>query len=106
MEYVKSAGHKTKMVLQAASSTTNSETTESVEKRVKRYVDDSKDRSKTTFLVHGPGHSSYECMVLGYVGFKYNKSRRTKDHGQEPTKMISFFEIKITVLLFSMQCMR
>ena len=44
MKYVKSAGHKTKMVLQAASSTTNSETTERVEKRVKRYVDDSKDR--------------------------------------------------------------
>ena len=51
----------------------------------KRHIHYPKDRSKLTRIIHGPGHSSYECKVLGDFGSKYYKSSPTKDHGHEPT---------------------
>ena len=42
-------------------------------------VDHSKDLSKHTFLIHDSGHLSDECKVLGDIGYKYSKVRRTKD---------------------------
>ena len=38
---------------------------ESGGKHRKRYVDHPKDRSKLNCLIHGPGHSSDECKVVG-----------------------------------------
>ena len=49
----------------------------------KRYVDHPKDRSKLHCLINGPGNSSDECKVLGDFGYKYYKTRPTKDHGHE-----------------------
>ena len=57
---------------------------ESTGKHRKRYLDHPKDRYKLTYLIHGPGNSSYECNVLGDFGFKYSKIRPTKDYRQEP----------------------
>ena len=54
-------------------------------KRRKRYVDNLKDRSKLTCLVHGPGNSSDGCKVLGDFGYKYSERIPTKYHGHEPT---------------------
>ena len=45
---------------------------------IKMYVDHLMDVSKQTYLIHGPGHSSDECMVLGDFGSKYSKIRPTK----------------------------
>ena len=53
-------------------------------KQRKRYVDHPKDISKLTCIIHGPVHSSDECMVLGYFGSTYYKSRNTKDRMQDP----------------------
>ena len=50
----------------------------------KRYVDHPNDISKLTFIIHGPGHSSDGCKVLGGFGTKYYKVRTTKDRMQEP----------------------
>ena len=47
-------------------------------------VDCMKGRSKLICIIHGPEHSSYECKVLGNFGFKYYKSRPTKDRRHEP----------------------
>ena len=57
---------------------------ESAIKCIKRYVDNLKDRSKLICFVHGPGNSSYECKVLGDLGFNYYKSRPTKYCGNDP----------------------
>ena len=46
-------------------------------KRHKRYVDISKSESKTCML-HGAGHSSDECKVLGKFGTKYTAFHTTK----------------------------
>ena len=43
------------------------------------YVDHLRNRSKPTFFMHGHGNLSNECKVLVYFGFKYDKSRPTKD---------------------------
>ena len=56
----------------------------------KRYVDHTKDRSKLTCLIHGPGNSSYECKVLGDFGSEYSKSRSTRSHCLEPTTKRKF----------------
>ena len=50
---------------EAASSTTYYKIIERDDKHRKRYADHPKDRSKLTCLICGPGHSSYECKVLG-----------------------------------------
>ena len=65
---------------ESASSTIYSTKSKSAGKIRKRYVDHPKDRSKLTFLIHGPGHSSDECKVLGYFGSKYYKIRPDKEH--------------------------
>ena len=44
----------------------------------KIYVDNPKDRSKPTCLIHVPGHSSYECTILEDLDSEYVKSRPTK----------------------------
>ena len=65
-------------------SNTYSEMSESADNRRKIYVYYPKGKYKPTCLIHGPGHSSDECKVLGGLGSKYSKIRLTKDHGQEP----------------------
>ena len=85
------------MRVEAASSTTYSDMSESAGKRRKRYVD-LKDRSKLTCLIHGPGHSPDECKVLGEFGSKYSKSRPTKYRGHEPTARKKLTDRKITIL--------
>ena len=49
----------------SALSNTYSKMSESTGKRRKMYVYHPKDGSKLTCLIHGPGHSSDECKVLG-----------------------------------------
>ena len=71
---------------ESALSTTYSNMSERSDKFRKRYVDHPKDISKLTCLIHGPGHSSYECKVLGNFGSKYSKRRPTKYHVQESEK--------------------
>ena len=56
----------------------------------KRYVNHSKDRSKLTCVIHGPGNSSDECKVLGDFGYKYSKRITTKNHRQEPATKNKF----------------
>ena len=51
----------------------------SVGKHRKRYVDCPAGESKICFI-HGLGHSSDGCKVLGEFGTKYAKSESTKDH--------------------------
>ena len=52
-------------------------------KRRKQYVDRSKRKLKT-YSIHGPGHSSDECKVLGDFGAMYANSKPTKDCGNHP----------------------
>ena len=63
---------------------------ESAGKIRKSYVDHPKDRYKLPCLIHGTGHSPYECKVLGYFVSKYSKSRPTKYHIQEPATKNKF----------------
>ena len=57
---------------------TYSKMSESAEKCRKMYVYHPKDRQKLNCIIHGPGHSSDECKVLGDSGSKYAKGRPTK----------------------------
>ena len=59
-------------------------------KRRKRYVDHLRDRKKYTCLIHGPGHSSDECKVLGDFGSKYYKGRPTKERGHHTIDINKF----------------
>ena len=52
-------------------------------KRRKRCVDFSK-RNLKICSIHGNGHSSDECKVLGDFGAMYANSKHTKDHGNHP----------------------
>ena len=83
MEYSNHAGHSSKIRGESALPTTHSEMSDSSEKRRNIYIDNPKDISKLTFLVHGPRHSSYECKVLGDFGSKYSKIGPNKYHGHE-----------------------
>ena len=83
MQDAKHDGIIIKMRLEATSSTTHSKTSEISVKSRNRYLDHSKDRSKQTFLIHGHGHSSYECKFLGYSVTKCAKGIPTKDRRQE-----------------------
>ena len=56
----------------------------------KIYVDHTKDRSKPTKIIHGPGNSSDECKVLGDFGSKYAKIRPTEDRGNDATNRKKF----------------
>ena len=35
-------------------------------------------------MIHGAGHSSYECKVLGEFGTKYSAAQYNKDRGSDP----------------------
>ena len=56
-----------------ALSNTHSEMSDSVYKHRKMYVDHPNDISKLTCLIHGLGHSSDECRLLGDFNYKYSK---------------------------------
>ena len=56
---------------------------ESAGKHRNRHVDIPTGKSKTC-IIHGPGHSSEECKVLGDFGTNHAKSRPTKDCGNIP----------------------
>ena len=47
------------------------------------YEDHTKDNSKRTCLIHGPGNSSDECKVLGDLGTKYSEIRLIKARENE-----------------------
>ena len=81
------SGHSKKMRGESDLSNTYSEMTKSAGKRRKRYAYHMKDRSKLTCLIHGPGNSSDECKVLGYLSSKCSKTRTTEYRGKEPAKM-------------------
>ena len=49
-----------------------------------RYVYYLNGKSKTTYLIYGPVHSSDECKVLGDFGYKYVKIRSNKERGHNP----------------------
>ena len=68
---------------ESTSSTIYYEMSESNGKIRKRDVYHPKDRSKLTFLIHGPGHPQGECKILGDFGSKYSKIRPTKDRVQD-----------------------
>ena len=72
----------------------------------KRYIYHPKYIPKPTCLIHGTGHSSYECNILGDFGSKYAKIRPTKDRGHKTTFKKKMTERKRTILLFIMQWMR
>ena len=63
---------------------------ESAGKCRKRYVDNPKDISKLTCTIHGPGHSSDECKVLGDFVTNYAKDGRTKYWLQKPATKKKF----------------
>ena len=74
------AGHGRHKIVEAASSWTRPEKGENAGKRRKRHVYSPTGKSKTC-MIHGPGHSSEECKVLGDCGDKYSNSRPTKNRG-------------------------
>ena len=61
---------------------TYSEISESAVYRRKIYVDYPRGNSKPTCFIHALVHSLDECKVLLDFGYKYDKSRPTKDRGQ------------------------
>ena len=66
---------------EAASSKTYSDMSKLSGKCKQRYVDHPRDQSKITFLIRGPGNSSYEFKVLNDFGSEYSKSRTNKERG-------------------------
>ena len=77
------AGHSNQNIGEAALSCTLHKKGDIAGKRRKLHVDSLTGKSKT-YLIHGPGHSSEECKVLGDFGTKYAKIRPTKDRGSSP----------------------
>ena len=77
------SGHNRKMRGESALSNTYSKMSEISINHRKRYVHHPKYRPKHKFIIHGPGHSSYDCKVLGEFGYKYYKIRPTKDRGYD-----------------------
>ena len=72
----------------------------------KSYVDHPKDRSKLNFLIHGPGHTSDECYVLGDFGNKYAKCMPTKYRSQEPAINKSLEDRKRIIILSKIKLIR
>ena len=70
------------------------------------YVDNMKDKSKLTSLIHGHVHSSDAYKVLGDFVTKYYRGRTTKVHRREPATNIVLEDIKRTMLSYNMQLMR
>ena len=62
---------------------------ESAGKRINIYVDYPKGESKTC-LIHGLGHSSDKCKVLGDFVSKYVKSIPTEDRGRDTVPRKTF----------------
>ena len=62
-------------------SKTYSGTSESSDKRRKRYVYHLKGKYKPTCLILGPGHSSDKYNVLGELGSNYSKIMHTSNRG-------------------------
>ena len=56
---------------------------ESAGKCRKRYVDNPKDGSRLTCLIHGPVYSPDECKVLVDFGYKCSKRIPIKYHVKE-----------------------
>ena len=56
---------------------------EIADKRRKRHVDSPTGKSKIC-LIHGPGHSTEECKILGDLGTNYANIRPTKYRGSSP----------------------
>ena len=69
---------------ETVSSNTYSETSEIPDNCIEVYVYHPNDRSKHTFLIHGPSRSSDSWNFLGDFGSKYSKIRPTKDRGHVP----------------------
>ena len=76
------------MRVESALSSTYSKISDSSVKFRKWNVYHPKNRSKQTCIIHGPGHSSDECKVLGDFGYRYSKIRPTKDHSNERATII------------------
>ena len=72
-EYATCYGNSRKKRGEAASSHTYSAMSDSAGKSRNIYLDHPMGESKIC-LIHGPGHSSDECKVLGAFGSKYVKS--------------------------------
>ena len=83
------AGHSRHKGGEAASSWTPPEKGESAGKCRKRHVDSPTGKSKSC-IIHGPGHSSDVCKVLGDFGTKYANIRPTKDRRSNPVPRICF----------------
>ena len=66
-------------------SNTHSVTDGSAGKRRKRYVYLPNNESKTS-IIHGLGHSSDECKILGEFENKYTAAQTTKDRGRKPVR--------------------
>ena len=62
--YTNLSCHSRQKIIESAYSWTLPEKGESAGKRRKRHVDSPTEKSKIC-LIHGPGHSSEECKVLG-----------------------------------------
>ena len=75
--------HSRKNRGEAASSWTLPKKGQSAGKRRKIHVDSPTGKSKIC-LIHGPGHSSEECKVLGYFRTNYANSRHNKYHRSSP----------------------
>ena len=84
------AGHSSKMRVEYASLNTYSKMSEISGNCRKIYVDNPKDRSKPTCLIHDNGHSSDKRKVLGEFGPKYAKIRPTKEHRHDPANKNKF----------------
>ena len=82
-EDVNHAGHRILKRGEAASSNTYSDMSERSGKHRKIYIDYPEGNSKPTCLIHGPGHSSDGCKIMGDFFSKYAKTRPTKDRGQD-----------------------
>ena len=97
------SGLRRKMRGESALSATYSDMIESYVKRRKRYVNNTKDKYKLTFLIHGPGNSSYKCKVLGDFGSKYFKIIPNKYHGREPATKNKFIIQKDNNIIYMVQ---
>ena len=87
--YANHAGHSRQKRGEAASSWTHPGKGERTGNHRKGYVDSPTVKSKTC-LIHGPGHFSEECKVLGDFRTKYDNSRPTRDHGNIPVPRKTF----------------
>ena len=72
-------------------------------KHRKMYVDYLKGKSKPTFLINGPVHSSDECKFLVEFGSNYEKSGPTNDRGSDPANRSSLTVSNIMIILLTVK---